>query len=521
MAAQWLSQDPRNGAIVAYDAATTKTIETAFSSSKKQVGIKLGGTPFTIDFGRKIQKNQTGGSRPIFRNPPPPGWPAPPGAPGPAPSHPPPGPFGGGPFGGGPFGGPAPGPPAQVPPTVPVLDGALCKNLLTLLDDIEKRVNAKMEKGFPHFLDLDIITPAEVHKLAPVYTAIQSELNSDKIKSTYGFSGGDAASGWLSLDQPVPHYYANVSGQSIWQRKALSIGGLQNLLKYGGSIWKEMGNGLFSACPASYGPGPEGVRCGPERMRYWTGNAVDLDTVVLRCSDGALLKTINHLNAKDGLPTYGSGDQFGSSKQAREIALDAAGPLIADFCDTFKIDTPAKKQARNLVLNPGAPIHIAQSSGDRGTHAVWQYVNVGQNSFHVNVPCIKDVYGALMKAPLYTIRAFLIIHDSFPAGPDRSKWIEEFFEDGISDTCFNQKWKAIEFFCDRLDSLGSIGDKIAKVQMENQAALARVLDLDGDDDGPEIQLTHQLLKGAHGRDESGKVRLITKEDVATYLRRSY
>eukprot|EP00756_Hemistasia_phaeocysticola_P037778 Hpha_TRINITY_DN16718_c0_g1::TRINITY_DN16718_c0_g1_i1::g.78466::m.78466 len=340
-APQWITVDPRTKQIAPYDTAMSKTIETAFSGGSSNVQVTLGGQPFTVDFVKKCQRNARGGSRTIFRNPAPPGWPAPPDASGPpgrghAGHHVPP---------------PArrhPPPPVSrrhPHPSIPAIDKAMCKELLTLLDDYEKRIADTMAKGPPDFLDLDVVTVGVVDKLAPVYTAIQAALSDDRIKGKYGFSEErDAEIAWLQLDQPVPRYCANVGmvGQSIWQRKALTIAGLQNLLKHGPSLLKEIGQGGFSSCPHHYGLAPEGVRCGPERVLYYTGNGVDLDTAVLRCSDGAVLRIINAANKREGLPTYSDGDKFGESEQARSMVMDAAQPLIEDYCRMFKLDDYAK-----------------------------------------------------------------------------------------------------------------------------------------------------------------------------------
>ena len=89
-------------------------------------------------------------------------------------------------------------------------------------------------------------------------------------------------------------------------------------------------------------------------------------------------------------------------------------------------------------------IPVAHDNSSRGKWPLWQYINAGVNTMHVNVPNMADIIGALLRAPFAALRAYLRCKDL----PEE---LARFYEDGISDSCFNGKWKALEEFNAGLD----------------------------------------------------------------------
>jgi len=65
--AKWWSQDPRTKEWGLYDPADTKLLEASWNGSKAPVTLDFGGMSFTVDLKTMIQKNSTGGSRPVKR----------------------------------------------------------------------------------------------------------------------------------------------------------------------------------------------------------------------------------------------------------------------------------------------------------------------------------------------------------------------------------------------------------------------------------------------------------------------
>eukprot|EP00755_Sulcionema_specki_P040149 Sspe_Gene.2986::Locus_995_Transcript_1_1_Confidence_1.000_Length_2952::g.2986::m.2986 len=343
----------------------------------------------------------------------------------------------------------------------------------------------------------------EIDQLVKVYDEIMQAFADQEYKSKYHACGDDYITS-LPAGEPVPSYFANTGGESIWLRKALSIAGLRNLVLFGRQVYSEMKAKLFVGNPASYGPNE-----GPNRMKTVTGNVVDLDTTVLRCSDRTTLAAINQWNKHHGQPTFSSTQEFGSSQQARDIAVTAATTLLAKFNSDFKL---SKKQMKDRHVDPQdipATIPVATHNTDRGRWPVWHYTNCGVDSYHANVPSMDDVHGALLRAPLHCARAWIECRDD----PEDRR---AFFEDCIVDSCFNMKWKAIEEFNRARAERGSIAKVLEQLQADHQSEFLKVFE--EDDEEKEVMLMLKLLpKGAMGKCSDGSFRPITEKDVRAWV----
>jgi len=470
MASQWYSQDPRTpqAGFTPYPAADNAAIEQSYQAGKPTHALHINNMVFTVNFGDMKQYNQSGGSRPIRRGPP----------------------MAGGNGGGGfpthtpvSFSSSAPRSVAatsvdpnslrQQVATVLVTGGTpgedrvgisgatlfLANTDIKKMDALCNDVVSKLH-SFRHYL-----TPTGIFSNSPS-TTVEDRLKSAKIESDVivhllniiidlfairGLTGdddGDDASDLHghTVGSPVPAYNANAKSESVYRRKYLSLLGLRNLAVQGPQIFSQLHYRLFSGNPGDYGS-----HDGPNRMRYVTGNVVDLDTVVLDC---------NRQLKEFGTST--NPNTFFASAEARNIAVAGAGPLIEVFIDQLKIskDVASKRNLTPLPTNGGS-IPIASNNTDRGKWPLWGYANVGVLTYHANVPHLPDVVGALLKAPFHLAKAFVLLltrNNMLENGTVRTDnasidtfitAMREFFDEAVNDSCFNAKWKQIEAYSTR------------------------------------------------------------------------
>ncbi len=321
----------------------------------------------------------------------------------------------------------------------------------------------------------------------------------------YGHDTNDDDLALLAMphSRQVPSYFANSTSETIYRRKALTILGLRNLILMGELIFDEMQHCHFSSRQADYGH-----HQGPSKMRFYTGNVVDLDTVLVRCTDRSLL------SGAFG-KVFQSQQDLSGSKEVEDYVKSVAQERIAEFRKTFKMDSDDQAKLRRIFLTPAdlsGAIHVAQDNTDRGEHALWHYVNpnAGQDSYHVNVPEISDVVGALLRSPFGMLKAWATL---VATGAD----LEPFFEDCLADSCFNGKWKAIEAFCAGLTSKAKNGiyTVLCKLQQDNQHLFPASI---SDDDEIRVMVGIIDSQALKGEDSTGSSRLITRDDVVKWQR---
>lgn len=359
------------------------------------------------------------------------------------------------------------------------------------------------------------LATSDIDALVACYDHMLQSLDATRFRQRYHYSESEGRITDLAFRADVPSYFANVHGQSIFWRKVLSIAGLRNLVAYGPTIYQQLQHKLFSGMPTSYGAN-EGLSL----MRRVTGNVVDLDSTVLRCSDRMTVDVINASNKHKGIAhRYGNPGEFGNSEQAAEIATNCALQLIEQFVTAFKL---TEEQQRNRKIHRSqfeTPIHVAQDNTDRGHYPLWRYVNAGQDSFHANVPTMEDVVGALLKAPYEAARQYAFVNSGIFAGDTAAIKMDSYFEDCIVDSCFNMKWKAIEEFALTLQHEGTIVDVLQRLQKDHQRIFTMAFfEADNDEQDNEVAEMQRLAAGKMGRDQHGVVRPITATDVATWVR---
>eukprot|EP01059_Diplonema_ambulator_P010279 TRINITY_DN2028_c2_g1_i1.p1 TRINITY_DN2028_c2_g1~~TRINITY_DN2028_c2_g1_i1.p1 ORF type:complete len:449 (+),score=70.13 TRINITY_DN2028_c2_g1_i1:218-1564(+) len=392
---------------------------------------------------------------------------------------------------------------------VPVIgDGELgyeaCYRLLKVLDHYDAGV------GKVPGSDVMPLRHADMHLVVLLYNHMLSIYDSQYWcdRDNEGKKGTGSS---LLPGQPVPNYYANIQDQTIHRRKVLSLAGLRNLVIYGVEIYHELHKKMFSGDPTLYKQ-DQGVH----KMRNYTGNTVDLDTTVLRANDNATLKVVNVMNERASLPQYATPKEFGNSEQAAEIARVASRELLLRFAKDHGLSKADVKKRKVDPAEITKNIPVARSNSDRGKYPLWRYVNVGQDSFHCNVPCLEDVVGALLRAPIRAAKIYLrmlLTHK----GEALKERITHFFGECIVDACFNQKWRAIEEYEKAVNREDSIVTILQTLQKEHQGKLLKVMDCDDSNYTLEKSVMWNLARGRCGRDSQGVTRGITQKDVEKWV----
>eukprot|EP00760_Papus_ankaliazontas_P036687 PhM_4_TR8378/c8_g3_i3/m.65960 len=393
--------------------------------------------------------------------------------------------------------------------------------LLSELKEYEKVIVTSLDNETIFVQPPDAIPRHIRDDLIATYNEMMLRFADEKYAAKYGGSEDDMETCTeLEVGGGVPAYYANCAGESMYTRKILSMAGLRNLVLHGVDIYCEFQAKAFSGRQDVYAP-----KTGLSKMKYFTGNTVDLDTVVLRCSEKAVLDTVNKLNKQSNAEYkehYSSGDHFGKSAQARAMAIAAAEPLLESFCTHMKLTTVQQQSERCVQYREYAnalkhgragaiKLPVATNNTDRGHAPLWQYVNCGVNSFHVNVPNMSDVVGALLRSPISAAVAYLLCRHDDDA-------LDAFFEDAIADSCFNAKWKSLEEFNAGLAKKGRISNVLAELQKKYQKRFMDMYARPGQTDSDEVALVLELIGSSTvGTDKDGNVRPITRADVAAWV----
>lgn len=475
--ATWCSIDPRTNDTVGYSDADNAALEMSFKAGKPSHTLNLGGHKFTVVFAEMRQKNETGGARQVMR------W-----------SN-------------------------EPDPTIQVkdIDRSLQELVMASVSQTDKAVEALEKNESSLGFTLPPGSFGDPSPVLAVFDSIIATFRSDRYKSRYGYNAAaDESICRIQFGEPVPSYFANVKNQTTYHRKMLSILGLRNLVKFGPEIFLEMRAKMFSGRNEDYTD-----RTGPHKMRHFTGNAVDLDTTVLRPSDRACVDAVNLVQKRERGQQFSNGDELANSEVGRKIAIQSAKAMIDDFVSRFKL-TAAQIRARQLDLDVNnLDIHCSTGNSDRGNFPLWKYQNVGVITFHANVPVMADLYGALLRAPFHVVKGFVLVHMQAKTPEELQQGLDAYFEDAVADSCFNAKWKAIEEFVRSRQQLGSIADELNKLQASRQDLFTPEF-FDRDPDGT-LELSMMIKLTLEGRlcgiDPKTKAnRPITKEDVETWYR---
>lgn len=483
----WQSVDPRSGNVVDYAEKDQEALEASYKAGRAEHRLQFGSAVFTVVFAEMLQHNNSGGHRRVIR---------------------------------------VSDEPAA--PVVPITDDLVrvateaCRKMDAFVEHIEKHVESDANaRNVPLRSPL---SDNEIGAMMAVYGNIVQDFTTARFKAKYGFNpGSDQSILGIRPGEPVPSYFANVVDQSIFHRKFLSLLGLRNLVLFGVNIFSSMLSQTFSGDQSHYAGTTDRGMAGPAMMKHYTGNVVDLDSVVMRCSDAGMVETVNKNlkkqaendgHAAGAAPQFRSGKELAHSTVGRKIAYESARTLIMDFIHRFKL-TPDLIKRRHLDLpetfeQMGDQVPVARDNSQRNMWPMWLYDNVNVLTFHANVPTMSDVYGALLKAPFHFVDAYL--------GARATNDVDAFFENALNDSCYNHKWRAIEEYTADRRAQGTIVDVLNKLhQSRADIFSAEFYDADDDLGTNELAMMKRLAKGLHGVDEASRAkRAITDRDVEVW-----
>lgn len=465
----WSSVDPRTGAEVQYESSISDAIERAYQNRESCFKIVLGGANFWVRFDEMKQYNAAGLSRTVRRQI------------------------------------------INSEPDVKVSPFELFRELSShgfqtaqecfeLVDRDVEALQSNLKRREYRMIQRE---KKHVDSILQIYDVILAAF--PMFVERYQGTQDDVRLLSLKVGDSVPEYFANVKTGSIFRRKVLAVLGLRNLVVHGTEVFNQMISSCFSGNPSEQNSN------GLARMKFLTGNTVDMDTVVLNAA-----AAFNQIK-RNGDSRFLSEADFSASPECRETVLQSATHFIDDFVATVGL-SPAEVKARKLSM-PTGPIHVATCNNDRGKYSVWHYRQMNVSTFHVNVPQVSEVIGAVLKAPFHLAKAFLL-HMHYHSTKENP--FEDFFENCVSDSCLNGKWKAIEMFLDGLINRETIFAVLDRLQVDNQAKLSRIVRTDDDERTNEFREMCRLVKigRLQGVDASKKMRPIVDEDVAEWIKRT-
>lgn len=286
--------------------------------------------------------------------------------------------------------------------------------------------------------------------------------NSQACRISDHFSMHDAGMLGSKVGQQVQGYFANVNNQSTtFSVKLRSLQGMRNLVQHGAEILGELNDNLFKANREFYP-----ARTGLDKLYYFTGNAVDLETPL----------GPNHTDAT----------AIAEAKKLIEPFIKRFHDFVQDFRDYPDPVTGVYEDFATLrKLNnwePNGKVRVAdgsvcggQSHLDRGYSPVWKRdINLnggGAPLYHyfANVPNIKAVVGSLLLGPMRFIQNYLILKS-------KGLPLEQLYGDNsLSTKCFNDKLEtAVTFNFECLEHLKPTKKSVAIAQY-GQAAVDTAL----------------------------------------------
>lgn len=220
----------------------------------------------------------------------------------------------------------------------------------------------------------------------------------------------------IGFGDAVPPYFANVKNETESQRKYLSLVGIRNMLKYGPNIVDDFRDKKFIGGEHHYG-----INKGLQAFKYYTGNAVDLDTEIDATNDQEAL-----LIARERIVKFGK--ICGLKGMAGQ---ELTAEQVTQKMPERKLDIPQR----------GGFIHdVGQSNTDRSNHGIWKRTSPMNFKTHyfVNVPDCDIVLIATLRLP-YLIAELAYRAKESGGGVFPKHFLDDLFQNGISDMCFNDK----------------------------------------------------------------------------------
>lgn len=226
----------------------------------------------------------------------------------------------------------------------------------------------------------------------------------------------------IAYGEQVPEYFAKVQGfQTNEERKYLSLAGIRNMLLAGPDIIDEIAKKEFLGGVHHYDSNK-----GLNSFKFYTGTLVDLET------------EFDAKNSEDAL------------RRARELIVDFGRKI---GLETVKGSLTAEEVARKLphrklnLPEPYDTIHHAYDHTDRSNYGIWtrQEPHSAVVHYYANVPVCDVVLSATLRLP-YLIAELAWRNKEANGGKLSKEFLDDFFARGISDKCFNEKFRELTLF---------------------------------------------------------------------------
>lgn len=255
----------------------------------------------------------------------------------------------------------------------------------------------------------------------------------------------------IAYGNHVPEYFANVKEGNANQRKYYSLVGIRNLLKYGPQVIDDLSEKFFLGGEHNYSQ-----QKGLNLLKHYTGIAVDLDIELP--------------------PKKIKNDQE---------AIEEAKKLIVIFGKKFGMqgnftveEVIRKYPNRKLELPHASVIHTSQTNKDRSNGAIWKRNRPGTGMcYYVNVPNFDHVIGATLCLP-YRIAELVWRAKEANHGKLSKEFLDDFFNNGLSDMCLNEKFNTFIEFCEKWNK------EFSPVETGEETAIRKI---DNGEFGSELQ----------------------------------
>ena len=253
---------------------------------------------------------------------------------------------------------------------------------------------------------------------------------------------------FLQFKDRVPNYFANVIDKSLMERKYLSLIGMWNMIHIGPSIVDDFHNQFFIGGRQHYSP-----KNGLNAFKFFTGTQVDLDTEIAATTPQEAIALAKPLIVNFG-KLYGLTGTNGEELTAEEVARQMP---------RRKLELP----------QAGMPIYYTDRHDDRSNYGIWTRGNheIDKIVYYVNVPNCDLVLSATLRLPYMVAELFWKVKAK-NNGIVPENFMREFIEHGLSDKCFNEKFRVFyQFYLDWLPRLDGVitAEDIARTKLTSGA----------------------------------------------------
>ncbi len=283
----------------------------------------------------------------------------------------------------------------------------LCENIITNMYKVKSPLLVQAK-----FKALNMQCDLAVNLLTELIDAFNEDRYRRKYKHPQDAKRSEVSCNIKFKDQ-VPAYFANDKGEYCdFERKYLAMAGIRNLLFVGPKIIDELYTLRFLGGKHHYPPG-----AGLNAFEYYTGNTIDLDT------------------------------PLDDSIKNDQEAIKQAVILIKAFIKKCNITEPDVIAKRKLYMDP-VIVPMSTDNLDRSNYGVWKYKQYGSKKIHyvVNVPSNMDLTTSIALLFPYQMAELVHLEKEKNGGKLSQEFLDDFFENAISDKCYNDKIATFALF---------------------------------------------------------------------------